>query len=453
MNADFLDRRNTRTRQYGQDARPLDSNRWITLAIDRAYAETPAGQVALITAANLIGRMTPTVALDVPDQVLICQPLPWSQLNLKDVVFEQLFAATPKEKGGQFTARKPATGDYVIALGPTTVPSDVVVHGDGWNAYFGSSASPLVITRAPNPCGPAFAAILCGSHLMASGLRRPERDYFCNTLNWSESFADSSAPQPDPEIDLGDIWTVGTGSVGTAVLYFLTLFTRHFDAALIDKDTVEVENLDRSPIFAATDDGRPKVDATSDYLRSVGVQNVHKEPVILGQSKLWRTRQEGTPDILVSAANEDRVRYQIEVGMPPMQIYGTTGKNWQASLLRHIPLHDACSLCVFPDTDPQAPMSCATGTVIRPDDGKQIDAALPFLSFGAGLMAAAEILKLNIPGYPFSPSSVHFWARAEDKLISMPLRLQANCLCGVGRDRGLHRQMIGRSKYAVLSDF
>src|SRR3546814_16895822 len=79
--------------------------------------------------------------------------------------------------------------------------------------------------------------------------------------------------------------------------------------------------------------------------------------------------------------------------MPPIQIYGTTGKSWQASVIRHVPLQGPCSLCLFPDSGPVALTACATGKVVSPVNGKRIDAALPFLSFAAGLMPAAEILR------------------------------------------------------------
>src|SRR3546814_13112795 len=96
----FLTRRNSRTNLYGRGARPLDPARWISLAIDPAYAETYAGQVALLTAANLIGRMTPSVAIAVPEGTQIRDPLPWAGRSLSAVLFEQLFAAPPADKGG-----------------------------------------------------------------------------------------------------------------------------------------------------------------------------------------------------------------------------------------------------------------------------------------------------------------------------------------------------------------
>lgn len=451
MDVSFLRRRNSRTNLYGRGARPLDPERWVALRIDPTYADTYAGQVALLTAANLLGRITPSLALELPSRVRLRAPLPWAGRRLDDVVFEQLFAATPANAGGRFDSRPPCSQDCVLSFGPAALAGAATVHGCGWDAYFGAGSSPIAPAGYSNPLGPAFAAILAGAHLMVDGFGLPPADNLCNALDWSARLAPAGAPQSDPKAYLGELWTIGTGSVGTAILYFLTLFTRNFDAALIDKDHVEIENLDRSPIFVATDDGRPKVIATTDYLRAVGVNAVRSESCALGDSDLWRNRQEGTPDVVIAAANEDHVRYQIEAAMPPVQVYGTTGKNWQASVIRHVPNLDPCSLCVFPDNGPP-PTACATGTVTRPTDGKQVDAALPFLSFAAGLMAAAEILKLDLAGFPFAPACTQFATRSDDKLISIPLQARRDCLCQIGRDRSLHKRMIAGSRYAVLSE-
>jgi hypothetical protein len=73
----------------------------------------------------------------------------------------------------------------------------------------------------------------------------------------STPFAGNQLRVPGPWIDsgpeLGSLWTVGVGSVGTAVLYFLTPVTNRFYATLFDMDFVKVQNLDHSPIFTDTD--------------------------------------------------------------------------------------------------------------------------------------------------------------------------------------------------------
>jgi hypothetical protein len=281
--------------------------------------------------------------------------------------------------------------------------------------------------------------------------------YLFNAFNWrSHAISDTEVPTVDLTSNVGSIWSVGTGSVGTAVLYFLTLVTNRFSSALFDMDFVKIHNLDRSPIFVASDvdevNRKSKVAATEGYLRSVGVRNVAQEQKPLDQSSLWFDRRAGTPDLLVSAANERNVRYIIEQSSPPLQIYGTTGANWEASVIRHIPLVDPCSCCLFPSDIPQAATTCSTETVVRPDTGDAVDASLPFLSFAAGLMAAAEILKARLPGYPFSANRTTLYTHAatSPRFVSPNLTRRPGCLCG-SRHTSVHRQMIRGSRYEACS--
>jgi hypothetical protein len=118
----------------------------------------------------------------------------------------------------------------------------------------------------------------------------------------------------------------------------------------------------------------------------------------LDKSDLWLSREAGTPDLVIATANERDVRSLIERSAPPLQIYGTTGANWEASVVRHVPLVDPCSCCLFPPDPQELPTICASGGATSPTGEEMVDASLPFLSFAAGLMAAAEILKASLPG-------------------------------------------------------
>ena len=186
-----------------------------------------------------------------------------------------------------------------------------------------------------------------------------------------------------------------------------------------------------------------KVAATAQYLTGAGVSTVNSEPVPLDESAAWRDRPQGVPDILLATANERNVRTVIENGFPPVQIYGTTGVNWQAAVIRHLPLEDPCSCCLFPETA-HASTICAGGPVMRADGQDQVDAALPFLSFAAGAMAAAEILKLGLDGYPFAPNRVVLNTRPDVRPVHAPLSFRPGCICQ-RRSRAVHRQMIAAS--------
>jgi hypothetical protein len=435
--------RNDRSLRYA--GRVLPPDRSIILKVSPQYAARYDGQVAVLVAANLLARMTPAIAFDLPD-VEIVGPLPWAGARLRHQLTQAAFAADPV---GLFNLRGIQQGDYVLSFGPEA--ASAAVHGSGWNAYVGAGPSPLSSFDDPNPIGPALAAIVAVARLFALQMGPLDGPHLFNALTWQTGAVAASF---DPERQLGSLWAIGVGSVGTAVLYFLTLLTNRFSATLFDMDFVKVQNLDRSPIFSAADaqNRLRKVNATEAYLRSVGVQDIATEKDPLDQSRVWFTREAGTPDLLISAANERDVRYVIEKSAPPLQIYGTTGANWEASVIRHTPLTDPCSCCLFPPEIPQAATICATDTVVTPETGESVDAALPFLSFAAGLMAAAEILKTGLPGYPLSPNRTTLYTHpgASPRFISPSLRRRQSCLCG-SRNPAIHRRMIRGTKYEFLS--
>lgn len=395
--------------------------------------------------------MSPSVALALPD-VPILPPLPWAGQSLSDIAVALMRAADPD---GRFCRREPQNTDvhlYIGADGP-----GYLVHGVGWDSYTGCAPSPMHLSRrdgeGENPFGAALASVLAVARLFAHRLAPPPAPFLFNALDWREGPAPASAPPP-VLADLGELWFVGVGSVGSAALYFLTLATRDFSAALFDMDIVKVHNLDRSPIFTADDakECRNKALTGERFLRGVGVQSVDSQPCALHESALWTNRPPGRPDVVVSAANEMNVRNFIEEGFPPLQLYATTGKLWQVALIRHIPMKDPCSLCLFPNTAPAPATRCATGAMPgEPSGTPQMDAALPFLSFAAGLMTAAEVTKLRHNGYPYSPNRVFLQIQPEPMLVPAWMSHRSGCSCRT-RSAQVYRRMIDGTRYRDLSE-
>lgn len=242
----WYQKRNDRTLRYADRVLPQD--RPILIRLSEDYAGCFDGQVAVLVAANLLARMTPCIAFDVPNTDVIA-PLPWSGKPLRQHLLDTISAADPLAKPEFRAAHQ---HDYILSLGREA--SAATVHGSGWNAYVGTGASPLPVSRVPNPIGPALAVTLAIARLFALDMKSMDGPYLFNGFDWrSAAVADSTLPFLDLDRNLGSIWIVGLGSVGTAVLYFLTLATRHFVPALFDMDYVKVENLDRSPIFTAED--------------------------------------------------------------------------------------------------------------------------------------------------------------------------------------------------------
>ncbi|MGF6311902.1 molybdopterin/thiamine biosynthesis adenylyltransferase [Bradyrhizobium sp. i1.8.4] len=440
----FYNELNDRMRRYG--ASPLDPAQPITITVSPEYLASYDGQVAALVACNLLGRLSPSVQIGFPD-VAIHPRLPWAGRPLVKHALDGMRAADPF---GSYSQRPVAAGDIRFHLGPEG--HETVVHGSGWNAYIGESHSPLPLIASDIGVGAALAVVLGAAHLFRTRFGAVTAPFTCNAWNWTNA---SSPIEFSPiGISLGHVMTVGIGSVGSAANFFLAIATRNFRSSLIDHDHVGIHNITRSPIFtdAHADINLAKVDAVAAFLRGAGVENVVTDSITLHESTLWNSREAGSIDVLISAANEFNVRYHIEMGFPPIQLYATTGRNWQATLMRHPPGAKACSLCVFPPAEKFAPTLCATDSSVARHatvEESHTDAALPFLSFAAGLMTAAEVLKLTAPGYPFSSERMMFSLRGQPFLAGTPISHRAGCLCE-GRHKGVHQAAIANSRYAKL---
>jgi len=422
--------------------RVLDPAQPILLSIEKDYASRYDGQVALITAASLFSRMTPSVFLDIP-AVRVVPFLPYRGQRLRDVAMGVMKHADPF---AHFDCRTEIPRDYIVRLG--TTGKDRIVHGSGWNIYIGPSDSPISSSNDLNPVGPALSVIIEAANIFFHLFNLPKKSYLLNALHWSNGMLPVSKGTLPNDIDFGTIWTVGVGSVGTSALYCLALTSGTMDLTLFDMDRVKVENMDRSPIFSASDLDKYKVNVTKTFLDNMGIKNISAVDKALHESDLFSKREQGVPDILISTANEFNVRSIIENSFPPLQIYGTTGKNWQASMLRHIPLVEPCSCCVFSENT-YADTACATSKVeiVRREP---IDASLPFLSFAAGVMAASELLKTNLPGYPFTYNRTFIYTRGGTRLSQNKLVSREDCICRT-RSKIVHRQMIDGTRYEHFS--
>ena len=426
---------------------PILANRPLHIHVDPEYAATYAGQVGAITAASLFGRMSASVSIDAPSWPVLA-PLPWVGEKLDEVVMRTLKGADPY---GRYEQRPPRTDDLRLVLGPNG--NGLVVHGSGWRSYCGRAPSPVPQSDDLNPFGAAFAVVAAASRLPHAMEAATIEPVLVDTYTWSTDLAPFGTPTVSPHFDLGELWCVGVGSVGSCALFFLGLVTSAFHAVLVDRDVVEVENVRRSALFTSLDalNEEPKINVVGRWLNEVGVQQVEPHLAWLDEiPERWLGRELGTPVILISAANERSVRPHIENGFPPLQVYGTTGRNWQSTLFRHIPLKDACSLCVPGAETLQLPALCATAPPASPDDADEDDVALPFLSYAAGLMTAAEIVKVALTGKAVGRNRVFFEPRTPTLVRAVTLNRQAGCVCKL-RNESVHQAAIQGSRFASLS--
>ena len=427
--------------------RPLLADRPLHIHVDPGYAATYAGQVAAITAASLFGRMSTSVSMEV-DSMPVFAPLPWVGEKLDEVVMRTLKAADPY---GCYEQRPPRTDDVRLVLGPNG--NGLVVHGSGWRSYCGKEPSPVPQSDELNPFGAAFAVVAAASRLPQAMEAATIESVLVDTYTWSTDLAPSGTPTVSPHFDLGELWCIGVGSVGSCALFFLGLVTRAFHAVLVDRDVVKVENVRRSALFTSLDalNEEPKVKVAGRWLNEVGAQQVEPHLAWLDEmAARWLGREPGTPDILISAANERSVRHHIEKGFPPLQVYGTTGRNWQSTLFRHVPLKEACSLCVPGAETVPLPVLCATAPPASTDNTGEDDVALPVLSYAAGLMTAAEIAKVALTGKAVGRNRAFLEPRTPTLVRAVTLNRKAGCDCEL-RDASVHQAAIQGSRFESLS--
>lgn len=438
--------RDDRQRRY-RAGRTFDESKRVCVSIDPGYARTYAGQVALLVASNAIPRFARRVGL-LPTQETLHPNLNWLGTSLDIVLQEAVLGADPDV---ELTFEPAEPGDIELHLGKAGTPYSV--HGSGWNAYVGPAPSPLSDAHDLNPFGAILAILVAIAELFQTEAS-PVATFIGNAFDWTDTHAPGVTPMPQLPRNL-NIWFIGLGAVGSCVAYFLPLVDRSACATLIDKDKVGQENLDRSLLFANKDIGDPKVDAVTRYLRRAGLPSARALPLWLDEGEartLWTSRAIGVPDVLISAANERNVRAFVEEYLPPLQIYATTGDLWQCTVLRHIPLIDPCSLCVFPNAVTTRQTSCATARVSNRHTNHEhhVDASLTHLSAMAGLMAMAQLARASLDGFAASPNRIQMNTRNGCRSFAAPAVPREGCSCAC-RSSEIYRTVLSGGRYYDLS--
>lgn len=428
----------------------------IGLTASRYTAQTYSGQVLILSTANLISRSCPRATLAIPDAPLHPYLVRPGVTTLWERLRFEMYGANPYgdyEIGGAISNDV----DYVLQLGRgegDIATLDLTADGDGWMAYVGRrSASPFLEHKGLNPIGPVAAACLAVADLFKVIANVPEHLRVTQRILslFDYTLGDSlPATLTVPEnVDLGAAQMVGVGSVGSAVLYLLSLLPVRGHLDLIEPQNVEWENLDRSSIFMVEDVGRPKVEVGAKWIAGHTLQ-IHSHRMTYADFVRVHGRAIGRLDVVLLLANEDNVYADFQNNFPPLVVYGTTTSGWGVNLGRHIPLREECVLCRYPNH--LTPMfECSTAEVVVPQNGERIDASLPFLSLMAGTLAVAELLKAQLNGYPFHGNFVYMDFKGPLTRIQVTQRdKQRGCICS-RQSQTVYQNVIAGSRRAGLS--
>lgn len=423
---EFYERRDDRQRRLATSS-DYQAARTAIVA-DRTVVDSPVGQRALLTAGNLLSRWSRTVDLGFSNADLAMGVDNRATPDLHSKVLGAMRRADPF---GDFGPRAPGSDALILQVGPrsgSTVGTPLFASwAQGWEALGwtpGHGEEPSV--EATDPVfEPSLQLAVClgVAQLFKKAVGQSPEDLL-DPFRWSlwghERRPTGSSPHHEvptvpctASMEIGRVLQVGVGAVGSNVLYFLSLLDCQAEISLVDYDSVEVENLDRTLLFGWSDalpDERPKVEAAAERVQD-GSLELDPFPGTWDRFVDERFREQTGFDVWLPLANENRVRPAMAMSFPPLMLHGSTSRDWGVYLGRHIPLLDYCLHCRFPEEGRDPTLPCGEGKPLshqgETEEGDQIDPSLPFVSAAAAALVLGELLKLGRPGYVDEPNYVN----------------------------------------------
>jgi len=420
-----------------------------------AAASTAAAHVMLVVAANLLSRWCRKVTIVMPT-VEVHPAIGMGSGDLGEMVVAQMRDADPFGDFQTVTGGD-AAAQVSLCIGESqNRPSSatVFINASGWLAGI-SHQGPinLPVCEDWNWLGAIAAACLGVAQIFKIAVEMPSTLYLREgildmfRLDWSQDSA--QAPWP-ADLNVGTMLMVGAGSVGSSAAYCMRLGGLAGGITVVDRDSVKIENFNRSPIFGRRTLGLLKADAVANFLADSAL-STKAAPLWWNDFLGQRGRSSFDFDIWLPLANEFGVRRAMQHNVPPVMIHASTTSNWGVNHGRHIPGRDDCLLDRFPDEVSAASLTCATGQVTTSDTA--IDAALPFASLFAGLLIAVDLVRARLPEYPQVPNfALYDWYGPLDTIQAWDRRPRPGCIC---REQGhdFHERLNGNTKYRGLFRF
>jgi ThiF family len=357
-----------------------------------ATASTMPGQLAILTAVNILARSHPEIVLAVSDTYLAV-PCPTGGATLIDACGRLALAANP-DVVITFVDIIP---DHILTLGigADSGRASIYAGGSRWTAR--TSREPEEITDEPTSMlGVALAVTLATGFIFRTALGWPAvADRAVSLWTFLET-VEPTGPAECGSVDLGTVWVVGAGAVGSCLAWWLSFLGVTGTWHIIDGDVVDVTNLNRSLGLFAAHAGLTghepvgKAVAAADLIPGAVAEQVWWDE--------WVATDPPSPDVLIPVANDRGIRPAVAAYGHPATIHATTSPNWTAKLHRHLPGQDGCIACRLPENAPV--FGCATGSGEATEGEPRKDAALPFLSSAAGLLLLSGLLHIQHGQWP-----------------------------------------------------
>lgn len=403
-----------------------------TVTIDDSLLVTPAGLAMLTVSCNLLSRWCRDVAIVLPD----------SFFGIGRALLAQMHDADPF---GNFRVTSSAFRTAAsLHIGPLLSGSPkgcVCISSSGWFAAISRTQNAyLSPSNSENLIGAIAAACFGVAEVFKSAVGMPAETFVADGIFDLFAIRRVAEPCSHPELsqrEIGNILMVGAGSVASSAAYFMSLIGLAGSLKVVDFDWVKVENFNRSPLFGHANYGQRKADALAEYLKA---SSIEVSAISTSWSDFVRDRGLDTQyDIWLPLANEEDVRWSMQQNLPPIMIHASTSKNWGVNYGRHWPGIDDCLACRFPNRAIKNALRCSTGPV--PIASASVDAALPFLSFFAGLLIVAEIARLQVRPYARMQNYAAFDFNSKlEEIQTWDMKVRPECICQCQRGIAFKRE-------------
>lgn len=396
-----------------------------------------SNQVMAVLVLNMMARWCPHIIIEIPKDI------PCVILNKEDNTLNTLVTKIVDEADpfGTFIFDKVERDEveHVINIGKVESTGDYLwIDADGWVAGYGYGKQHSLAKKktSKNPIGPSMAACIGVSALFKVYLGLNTIESFSK---WYSLYDFSSSDRPDAlpnpivpgTLDIGRVFQVGCGAVGSSLDFLLSLIDIKGNLHLIDFDKVKIPNTASSLVFTTreAEDKIKKVTACNRILDNNQLLEVHDHYVDYGEHIKNCDYENKHPDLILCLANERNIWSSIQYNQPPTVLHATTTKNWGINFGRHIPEKEWCIVCCFGIQEYQFTPHCAE--VVSPQQkNAEILGTLPFLSPLAAVLVLAEMIKSRSGlNYPVNKNFIQFSTKITEAVFStMQMQPQKECI-------------------------
>lgn len=426
--AQFYRERDNRTMLEVQNLSQY-ADRPVEIHVDPREAHQVAVQQMSLLACNLTARWAKRVRVVAPLDVTLDERLRRNGYGtLDERIMDEMHGADPfgdfqlapvaeaQRSGETESPLRLLIGSWLepAEAGIKITADDYIVSAGGWSVFGrrGSGLSDGIASLPAITPAAGLAASLGAADLFKRAVGHPREQWlpdFAWCL-WAHRLTGQIPGHVERhgvshDVDFGQTLLAGVGAIGSALVYLLDMMRLQGQLTLLDRDRVELSNLNRSPLFDVSHvlADNLKTEVSARYLERHDLEL----RLINGTWHEHAARIVSEPyDVWISFTNEDGAWAEVPFQLPPVVLHGTTTSGWGFSAGRHIPRREDCTLCRMPRPAAEFRGPCAEGEIEPVEVSAPVRASLPFLSAASAALVLAELVKLSSPASIRLPNDV-----------------------------------------------